>query len=185
MSDPEIVGVLDFSSARRPIVWVSIPKFHVEDLDYTYVVKAVDIVTRLGKRGRGSLIMSFAGYGDVPDEIYEIDEIRDYVAVMLEKFPHIFYMLNPFNGSARMLFLCLCDVVAVKSACTAKTTLKEWNKAGVPPWNRPKTRTMWSAPDDLVQTIIKEAGKYAIDVGDDDMLGFQRHFKALFGCSSD
>ena len=38
---------------------------------------------------------------------------------------------------------------------------------------------MWSAPDDLVQTIIKEAGKYAIDVGDDDMLGFQRHFKAL------
>ena len=36
MSDPEIVGVLDFSSARRPIVWVSIPKFHVEDLDYTY-----------------------------------------------------------------------------------------------------------------------------------------------------
>jgi hypothetical protein len=65
--------------------------------------------------GRGMIALSFDGYEDDPRDVWDISEIRRYVAALDAAFPYWFYFLHPKADTLRVLCLCLCAVVKAGS----------------------------------------------------------------------
>lgn len=57
---------------------------------------------------QGRLNISFCGYEADPREIYEVDEVRSYLAKIDIQFPYWFYFLSAEDDMLRMLAFCLC-----------------------------------------------------------------------------
>jgi hypothetical protein len=57
---------------------------------------------------RGRLDLGFHGYDDDSRELYEIDEVRRFVAELDKKFPFWLYFLNLYSGTLALIHLCLC-----------------------------------------------------------------------------
>jgi hypothetical protein len=79
---------------ENPIIFLSIEREETERLDISRVVTVVNALVKAGKEARGRLVITFSGYDDIPDEVFEIPEIRKYVEKVYDRFPYIFYYLN-------------------------------------------------------------------------------------------
>lgn len=117
----------------------------------------------LKKAGRGKLVLLFSGYDDVPDEIYSIKEIRDFVLSLFEKYPHMFYYLSQKDASFRSIFLCLCDFQSVSPA-------KKDDIRDVIFDNKEITlvQTQFEAPESIFNTLVSSTIKYGLSMGDSE-----------------
>lgn len=59
------------------------------------------------------LIFHVGGYDFVPDELYEIEEVRWYIQQVFQRYPHLLYFVNPANESWKWLILCLSDEMQI------------------------------------------------------------------------
>ena len=59
------------------------------------------------------LTVSFCGYGNDMREVYEIEEVRDFLYRLDEKFPYWFYFCNLENQGLLTLTLCFCDAAKI------------------------------------------------------------------------
>lgn len=57
---------------------------------------------------RARLDIAFAGYDDDVRELYEIEEVRNFLSLLDKKFPFWFYFLNLDNGTLALILLSLC-----------------------------------------------------------------------------
>lgn len=84
---------------------------HEELLENTY--RGVNTYLRLlstdGAEAYQRAIISFSGYDDDRRELYEIPEVRHYVSIIFRRFPHLPYLLSPFNDTWMTLMACFCD----------------------------------------------------------------------------
>lgn len=60
-------------------------------------------------RFRGRLDLSFAGYDEDPRELFEIAEVRNFLAELDTNFPFWFYFLNLRSGSLALVLFSLCS----------------------------------------------------------------------------
>jgi hypothetical protein len=60
-------------------------------------------------RFRGRIDLGFAGYDDDVRELYQIDEVRNFLGHLDKKFPFWFYFLNLLNGTLVMILLSQCQ----------------------------------------------------------------------------
>jgi hypothetical protein len=68
--------------------------------------------------GRGKIALSFSGYDDDARDVWDIPEIRRYVAALDATFPYWFYFLDLRMSTLGVLGLCLCRVMKVGAAVT-------------------------------------------------------------------
>jgi hypothetical protein len=57
---------------------------------------------------RGRLDIGFHGYDDDSRELYEIEEVRRFIAELDKKFPFWLYFLDLYSGTLALIHLCLC-----------------------------------------------------------------------------
>lgn len=57
---------------------------------------------------QGQVGLSFHGYDADTRELYEIPEVRDYLAALDSKFPYWFYFLSTYEDTLKMIAFCLC-----------------------------------------------------------------------------
>lgn len=99
-----------------------VKRSHVEAGYTGQVQKALAVLREHGAKVRQSMVFSFEGYDDVPDEVYEIQDVRRWCGKVVEKFPYIFYYLAPFPGGLVEFTACLGDVEVIKPLCLRKPT---------------------------------------------------------------
>jgi hypothetical protein len=85
-----------------------------QDVEASDVNPTLEVLNRLLQdretvvRFRGRLDLGFHGYDDDPRELYEIDEVRRFVAELDRKFPFWLYFLNLYNWTLTLILLSLC-----------------------------------------------------------------------------
>ena len=57
---------------------------------------------------QGQVGLSFHGYDADPRELYQIPEVRQYLASLDSKFPYWFYFLSTDDETLKMIAFCLC-----------------------------------------------------------------------------
>lgn len=62
------------------------------------------------KKMRGRVIVSFQGYDSDPREIYQIPEVRKWVARIIKHVPHLFYFLSSEGYDIRLVFFCIANI---------------------------------------------------------------------------
>ena len=72
------------------LFFYSIDKKEVKKKDFKRLDEAIKFFETAGVDARGKLIITFSGYMDNPLEIYQINEIRDYVKKLYQKHSNLF-----------------------------------------------------------------------------------------------
>ena len=90
--------------------WYAIEKKEVVNKNFIGINKLIKSMEMMGKESRQSINLTFSDYDDVADEIFEIDEIRKFVKVLLQKHPNIFYYLSQnLTNCLQNIILCYAD----------------------------------------------------------------------------
>ena len=64
-------------------------------------------------RRRQDVRPSISGYDSDPRELYQIPEVRTFLALMDQQFPYWFYFVDPDCGFLPILMCCLCPLQSV------------------------------------------------------------------------
>ena len=92
------------------IIFYPITKEDVMEKDFSGIDDMVNVLRQAKKHARGKVDFNFM-YDSDYREIYEIDEIRQYVQEMILKFPEIFYYFSLHNhGCITAIIACLSKI---------------------------------------------------------------------------
>lgn len=145
----------DFFSSDLYVYQVS--REEVEKLEFEKLNEVMDMLKVLGEVARGKLAIIFNGYDHMPDEIYEIEDIRKWCNCLVDHYPEIFYFLTPhFEQNAAMIAACIGDIEVV-SLGPALSPI-EYAIMGIEPPMKQLTIS-------LSQLLSQKIGKGTIDYG--------------------
>lgn len=146
------------------LVVLSVSKREVGGKIYARVLHVISQLEAFGVKARGCLAIVFE-YDDVPDEIFEIAEIRDWVAGLLERVPHLFYFITMFGGNQNHIAACLADLDVIKKtpSMTYDQILEYASKHGYIPMYRMNI----CLPKRICEQIFKASLAYACRIKDD------------------
>jgi hypothetical protein len=82
------------ANGNKPMIFYHITKEEIVNKELKNIEKILNNLKLVGKGVRESLVLTVNGYDDVSDELYEIKEVREFVDLLLEKHPYIFYYTN-------------------------------------------------------------------------------------------
>lgn len=82
----------------------------METKDFEGVARLFGLLRELGTEARGRMVLQFSGYDHVPEEIYEIEEIREYVSEMFHRWPEMFYYLTQEIIIYKIILACILDI---------------------------------------------------------------------------
>lgn len=88
-----------------------VPRAAVEQMDIDYINEGLQKLIENDRAIRickSKVTVSFSGYGDDPREVYQIDEIKDYLQTLTLKFPYWFYFSNKKDHTLAMILLAHC-----------------------------------------------------------------------------
>jgi len=99
--------------AQTGVDWVCVvfARQEVESLDIAPALKVLESLLYDAETVRmfqGQVGMSFHGYDSDPRELYQIPEVRQFLAALDSKFPYWFYFLSTNDDVLKMIALCLC-----------------------------------------------------------------------------
>jgi hypothetical protein len=153
----EIKRDLDMNS----YVYLPISKKEVEKKDYEHMEEVFKGFKEAGVKGRKKLIITFSGYETIPDEIFEIIEIREYVEELFNKHPYFFYYITKESGLAKLLFFCLCDIETYYEGDRKPLAFIEAR-------GEIQMMVRHNIDTEKVQMLVDETVKYALSIGDDE-----------------
>ncbi|WP_052947809.1 hypothetical protein [Aneurinibacillus tyrosinisolvens] len=61
-------------------------------------------------KGFSSIMLSIDGWNDVPEELYEISQVRRFMGKLIRKVPHLLFYLSPGNQMPHQILASLSDV---------------------------------------------------------------------------
>lgn len=87
----------------------AIDKSEVVSMNFDRINEVIKIFEDCGKKAKGNLIITFAGYDYTSLEIFEIREIRKYVEMMFKEHNNLFYFLSNIQNSNISILACLVE----------------------------------------------------------------------------
>ena len=99
------------SEGKKPMMFYHIPKEEIINKDFSGIDQLLNTVQLVGKGAKKSLIITCDGYDDVTDELYEIEEVREFVDGLFNRYPHILYYINSQFEADRWLISSYADEV--------------------------------------------------------------------------
>ncbi len=144
------------------LIVLNISKHEVCNKTYDRVLDCISQLERVGKDAKGKLSILFE-YDDHPDEIWEIPEIRTWVAGLIEQAPHLFYFLTKLMDSHLYIVECLADINAIKPFATYSEALEHAKKTGI----LPEILLRVNLPHHWSNLIFHKTVEYTLRIGDD------------------
>lgn len=100
-----------FSETGIDSIHIVIGREQIESKDYKSILDSLiplfaDRNTIM--RFRSSVILSIDGYNNDASELFEIDDVRNYIKELDSRFPYWFFFLSLQTSSLKMIALCLC-----------------------------------------------------------------------------
>lgn len=82
----------------------------IKQNSYNYFNQCIDYLKSQGSDAYNSTIVMFDGYGDTPEEIYEIMEVRNWVDGLLLAHPYFIYFTSRSMDTHINLLSCVGDI---------------------------------------------------------------------------
>lgn len=96
---------------KSQYIMVSISKEEVVSLNLNRVSYLFNIMKELKTNAYRKLIITFDGFDDTPEEVYEIQSIRKYMFRLFFNYPYMFYYISTFDLNMKILLACIGDVI--------------------------------------------------------------------------
>src|SRR5690554_5136310 len=96
----------------RKVWFYHIEREETEKMDFTRIDSFMNGLEKLKKKAHNRVLITFSGYDDTKEEIWEIDEIRTFVEKFVTMHPHIFYFLSEELEAKQVFLSCYTDLTA-------------------------------------------------------------------------
>lgn len=141
------------------LIIYQVTREEIEAHDQEGVLELFATLKQYGRAVRGRVAIIFDGYNHLPQEIFEIPDIREWVAGLLQKMPYCLYCLTPIENNLQVLVACASDVRAIKEPASTMYTLNI------------------EIPEKLYAHLIEGLRRYTHTIGDP---GYLAQFKTFF-----
>lgn len=143
---------------------LSIDRKEIETLNFDRLIVVFNTLKELKTKAYRKLILTFDGYEDDLEEVYEIVNIREYIFKLFTKYPYLFYYISTFDLNMKILLACLGDVfkkveIGEDSAKNIEDILYT-DKAIAP------VQFKYTLPQNILEKIIPATLKYCVEVGE-------------------
>ena len=89
---------------------LAISKDEILTRDFRRLDEFIKLLHECKTSSRQKVMITFMGYDETPQEIYEIKPIRLFVEKLFRKYPYILYFINNFESNAGLLLACIADI---------------------------------------------------------------------------
>lgn len=79
---------------KNPILFYQFPHEEVKKRDLRNFEKIINTLTQVGKEMQGRLVIGCKGYDHITDELFEIQEVREFVEFLFRKHPYLLYYIS-------------------------------------------------------------------------------------------
>ncbi|PEA25842.1 hypothetical protein CN984_12080 [Bacillus cereus] len=79
---------------QKPMLFYQFPHEEVKRKDLRSIEKLLSTLTQVGKEMQGRLVIGCKGYDHVTDELFEIQEVREFVEFLFRKHPYLLYYIS-------------------------------------------------------------------------------------------
>lgn len=145
-------------------VVICIDKKEVELLDLSRVSKIFNLLKELRTKACRKLVITFDGYDDTLEEIYEIMQIREYVLKLFSKYPYMFYYIATFDLNMKILLACISDVE--KKSDIKNNVAKNINEILFTGKDIVPVQFKYVTPLDVLIKMIFSTMKYCSEIGE-------------------
>lgn len=102
------------AGGQKTMLFYHIPKSEVINKDLNNLKALINNMSQVGKGVKKSLVITCDGYDDVTDELYEIQEVREFVEHLFTKIPYLlYYVTDMFEGDIWLLCSLADEVTSV------------------------------------------------------------------------
>jgi hypothetical protein len=148
------------ANGQKPMMFYHIPKSEILAKDMSSIDKLLRTVQEVGKGAKRSLVLTVNGYDDTTDELYEIMEVREFVEVLFNKHPHLFYYLSSFGGADDWILCSLADEIRSVSHGQKYTGNQLFEKFGLNSDEIPKVHAYITYKGDKLSRLLKAVMKH-------------------------
>lgn len=98
------------SKGEKVIVPYQFSKEDILSENFTVIDSLMNTATQVGKGMRETIVLGCKGYDDIPDELHEIPEVRNYIDSLFNRYPHLPYYLFKNDDADAWIFACIGEV---------------------------------------------------------------------------
>jgi len=153
-------------NVMREIIHLTIKRAVIEGKCTAGVEQYFHQLTKEGLSAFQSVVFHFEGYDDASDQIYEINEIRDWVHSLFLLFPHFMYFINHEMDSHILLLACLNDLETVQIG-ESPHLLDEYEEYRIVKLvNEPRFYLKINMDEDILRAMDYALQNYGKSIGD-------------------
>ncbi|MDX6046741.1 hypothetical protein [Bacillus paranthracis] len=79
---------------QKPMLFYQFPHEEIKRKDLRNIEKLLSTLTQVGKEMKGRLVIGCKGYDHITDELFEIQEVREFVEFLFRKHPYLLYYIS-------------------------------------------------------------------------------------------
>ena len=155
----EMKALMDDDSKLK-IIMYHLSKEEVVNKDFKQFDGFMTNLKKIGKKARQTAIITCGGYDDVPDELFQIQEVREFVNELFKRYPYILYYTNPeLEGDVWLITSFADEVTSVAESQYSNMTAKElFEKFGFD--NIPRVNSYLTFKNQKLEHIFKAILKH-------------------------
>lgn len=120
----------------------------------------------IGPSAHKKLVLSFSGYDDIPDELYEIQEVRFFIYRMLRDYPEVLYFIDPGTEMIIILMAAIGDL-EVKYSGEPTLSPEEYHEKGYGFEDLPRKYFNYiRVPEQVKKNLIAKLLEFGQKIGD-------------------
>lgn len=149
---------------ENKFVAFSVAREEVETFNYERLAFVFSLLKEIKTKAFRKLLITFDGYEDTPEEIFEIDAIKKYMFRLFFNYPHMFYYISTFDLNMKILLACIGDVV--KKAEISDNVVKNINDVVYTNKIIAPVKFKYSLPPNVLARIIPAVLSYCNEIGE-------------------
>jgi len=160
---PKKSDILDAYS----LCMVGISKDEILTKDFRRIDEFMKLLHECKTESRQKVMITFMGYDDTPQEIYEIKPIRLFVEKLFRKYPYILYFITNFESNSGLLLACIADI-RMKTVVDKKPFTAYMGSMGQF-MNRPQQSAEISLSESKCLKLISDIVEYGLSIGETEL----------------
>jgi len=148
---------------------LAISKDEILTRDFRRLDKFIKLLQECKTKSRQKIMITFMGYDNTPQEIYEIKAIRLFMEKLFRKYPYILYFINNFESNAGLLLACIADIKM--QVDIDRKPFMEYMGSKEKFMNRPQQQQSveLSLPEIRCLNIISDIVEYGLSIGESEV----------------
>lgn len=111
----------------KEIEIIQLEKDEIEKFSFSRLLKEIKNLDKREDKGFSSLMLAINGYDDIPKEIYEIEDTREYLQRLIHRIPFLLFYISPINEMPMQIITSLSDFKKFYSGPLSTEAYKKGN----------------------------------------------------------